>query len=269
LEGYVTNTISRPASASTDTPSSKEVVGGDGQTLYFTPGLRAEIALLARMLAREGYDDHNQGHITYLQDDGTILLTAWEVPWREMKASDIVHCDADGNYLEGRWSVVPAVTLHLATHRLRPDVRVAVHHHSTYGSIWAAIQEIPEDYLQSFAGIEGDLVLYDEFEGDVTYSEIAERNVLAMGRNVAGVLANHGVFVVADSIRRAHQRAVHLEARAKLAWQVKVLGADKGVPMAPDAREKMVRAITNGRGGERFYHAMIRREVMADPSVLM
>ena len=36
---------------------------------------QAEVALLARMLHREGYDDHLAGHITYRQPDGTLLVT--------------------------------------------------------------------------------------------------------------------------------------------------------------------------------------------------
>ncbi len=33
----------------------------------------AELALLARILWREGYDDHQVGHMTYRQPDGTYL----------------------------------------------------------------------------------------------------------------------------------------------------------------------------------------------------
>jgi ribulose-5-phosphate 4-epimerase/fuculose-1-phosphate aldolase len=34
---------------------------------------KAEVALLARTLWREGYDDHLAGHITSKQPDGTLL----------------------------------------------------------------------------------------------------------------------------------------------------------------------------------------------------
>ena len=33
-----------------------------------------ELALLARILYREGYNDHLAGHITYRQPDGTFLV---------------------------------------------------------------------------------------------------------------------------------------------------------------------------------------------------
>jgi ribulose-5-phosphate 4-epimerase/fuculose-1-phosphate aldolase len=239
------------------------------RTLYFTLSPEAEVAMLARMLYRDGYNDHNWGHITYLQPDATLLLTPWEVPWDEMRASDILRIDARGNLLSGRWSVTPAIALHLAAHRLRSDVTVAVHHHSEWGTVWAALAEVPGIYNQGSAGVSGDLALYDEYASDVTDDDVAERNVLAMGANVAAILANHGVFVVADSIQRAHQRCVSLEQRCRIAWRIKALGQDKGHPMTQSAVDGLVRAKLRNKGGDRFYHAMIRREVLADPNVLM
>jgi ribulose-5-phosphate 4-epimerase/fuculose-1-phosphate aldolase len=244
--------------------------GTDGaRTLYFSLSPEAEVALLARMLYRDGYNDHNWGHITYLQPDGTLLLTPWEVPWDEMRASDILRIDASGNLLSGRWTVTPAIALHLAAHRLRSDVTVAVHHHSEWGAVWASLGEVPGVYNQTSAGVSGDLALYDEYTADVTYDDVAERNVLAMEDNVAAILAHHGVFVVADSVQRAHQRCVNLEQRCRMAWRVKALGADKGSPMAQAAVDALVRAKLGNKGGNRFYHGMIRREVLADPHVLM
>lgn len=38
---------------------------------------QAEVALLARTLFREGYDDHLAGHITSRQPDGTLLVNPW------------------------------------------------------------------------------------------------------------------------------------------------------------------------------------------------
>ena len=36
---------------------------------------KQELALLCRVLFREGYDDHIAGHITFRLDDGTMLST--------------------------------------------------------------------------------------------------------------------------------------------------------------------------------------------------
>ncbi|MFW3895175.1 class II aldolase/adducin family protein [Pseudomonas bharatica] len=237
------------------------------KTLYFSLSPEAEVAVLARMLHREGYNDHNWGHISYLQPDGSILLNPWEVPWDEIRASDVLRIDEHGKLISGRWTVTPAVALHLAAHRLRPDVKVAVHHHSEWGTVWGALGEVPGIYNQNSAQV-GALELYNEYAADVTFNEIAELNVRAMGDANAAILANHGVFVLADSIARAHQRCVSLEMRSRMAWRVKALGAERGLPMKPKAVDGLMASVLAGKSGNRMYHAMIRREVLADASVL-
>jgi len=67
--------------------------------------------------------------------------------------------------------------------RLRADVGVAVHHHSDWGIVWAGLAEAPGIYNQGSAGVSGELALYDEYAGDVTYADLAEpRRTGAPGR---------------------------------------------------------------------------------------
>src|SRR3954467_8800170 len=87
----------------------------------------AELALLARMLFREGYDDHLAGHITYKQPDGTLLVNPFGMPWDEVRAGDVMRIALEGNVLEGPWTVPPAIPLPLELPRARHDVTVAVH----------------------------------------------------------------------------------------------------------------------------------------------
>lgn len=241
---------------------------GEQETLYVTLSPEAELAVLARMLYHDGYNDHNWGHITYMQEDGTLLLTPWEVPWDEVRASDILRIDLSGAPLSGRWSVTPAINLHLAAHRARHDVKVVLHHHPEWGTVWAALGEVPGIYNQQSAQVGDELVLYDEYEGDVSSASIAERNIAAVGDNNAAILVNHGVLVMADSIARAHQRAVALETRCRMAWRVKALGPDKGRPMTQQAVDGLVDLTLSGGSLERAYHAMVRREMLRDPTVL-
>ena len=62
------------------------------------------VALLCRVLYREGYNDHIAGHVTVKQDDGTYLANPWELTWAELKASDILRLDAQGKIIEGEWN---------------------------------------------------------------------------------------------------------------------------------------------------------------------
>ena len=116
-----------------------------------TPELddRQKLALLCRILQREGYDDHLAGHITVTQDDGSLLVNPFGLRWEELSAADILRIDLDGNVLEGSHPVNPGVMLHLALHAKRDDVRWTIHNHSRWGTVWAGAHRAPPAYDQS------------------------------------------------------------------------------------------------------------------------
>ena len=98
---------------------------------------RQEVALLCRVLFREGYDDHIAGHITLRLEDGSMLVNPWELAWDEVTASDIVQLAPDGSITQGDWNVTPAINLHVEVHAARKDVKVIIHNHSRWASVWA------------------------------------------------------------------------------------------------------------------------------------
>jgi len=224
-----------------------------------------ELVLLARTLWREGYDDHLAGHITYRQADGTLLCTPWLLTWEEVGPADIIRIDGDGRRVEGAWPVPLGIPLHLELHRRRSDVVVAVHHHPTFGTVWADRLELPPCLDQSSALGGGDLVLVDEYRGPVNDPASAARAVEQMGDAAMALLANHGVFVTASTIRAAHQRAVALERRCQMAWMARAVGPG-GRELPEPARSFFARSDGNGFVG--FFEAMARRELQRDPTIL-
>lgn len=226
---------------------------------------REQVALLARTLWDEGYDDHLAGHITYRQPDGTLLCNPWLVLWEELRPEDVLRIDLDGNVIEGEWPVPLGIPLHLELHRARSDVVVAVHNHPRFGTVWADARRVPPCYDQSSAlGGGGDPVVVDEYEGPVNDRGAAARAVAAMGDAQIALLANHGVFVLAGSIRAAHQRCVALEQRCRNAWRVEALGGGRELP---EPARSAFRS-SDGEGFEGFWEAMARRELRRDPTLL-
>ena len=226
---------------------------------------QAELALLARTLHREGYDDHLAGHVTSAQPDGSLLVNPFGLPWDEVRASDVMRIDRDGGLLDGPWTVTPAIELHLAVHRLRKDIRVVVHNHPRWATLWADAHRVPPVYDQTGALTDGDPALFDEYEGNVAVRANAEAAAEALGPAKCALLANHGVLVVGDSIRQTHLRAITLEWRCRQAWHVEACGG--GVPLRAE--------VANGLGGRvdakgftGLLEAMIRRELRHDPAVL-
>src|SRR5436309_13140502 len=147
-----------------------------------------EIVLLARRLRREGFDDHLAGHITYRLDDGTLLTSPWFLLWNEFGPEDVIRIDLDGNVLDGEWPPAPGVKLHLALHRARPDVRVAVHNHPLYATTWADMRRVPPCLDQSSGLGGGKVVVVDEYEGSVDNMANAATAVEAMGGADIGLL---------------------------------------------------------------------------------
>jgi ribulose-5-phosphate 4-epimerase/fuculose-1-phosphate aldolase len=228
---------------------------------------REEIVLLARALWREGYNDHLAGHITVNLHDGTLLCNPWMLLWNEIRPADIIRIDLDGNVVEGDWPVPPGIPLHLELHKMKPGVEVAMHNHPLFGTVWADMGEVPPAMDQSSSlGGGGDLVLVDEYDGAVNDPSSARKAIDKMGDAELALLAGHGVFVLGNSIRAVHQRAVALEQRCKHAWHIRAAGGSLS-PRLPQWYVDRMKG-SPGDNFKGFWEAMVRQELNADPTLL-
>lgn len=225
---------------------------------------KAQLALMCRMLCREGWNEHIAGHITWRLEDRTILTNPWELAWDEITAGDIVTLDASGEVIDGQWNVTPAIGLHIHMHTLRPEVNVVVHNHAKWSGIWANMHRVPEVYDQASAYVDGPLPLYNEYEGTFEDEDVSLAAARALGGAKWALLANHGSLVVARDLRQAHLRVVTLEWRSMRAYQVELAGG--GVPLS----EEQVAAIAlpDANGFPFLWEAMARRELRADPGII-
>lgn len=224
-----------------------------------------ELALLTRMLYREGYDDHLAGHITYKQPDGTFLANPFGLTWDELRASDVMHMDGEGKLLDGKWTITPAITLHVELHHARDDVGVAVHNHPRWATIYADLGRAPEVYDQTSAMYSGEVALFDDYAGSVDQVENARAAVAAVGSADIALLANHGVLVLGQDPAMAYLRASSFEWRCRQAWHVEAVGG--GVPLRAEV-QRSFGAFFVDHPFPGLFEAMARREVRADPSVL-
>jgi ribulose-5-phosphate 4-epimerase/fuculose-1-phosphate aldolase len=227
----------------------------------------AELALLCRVLFREGYNDHIAGHISYKQPDGTLLMNPWELAWDEVCADDVLRIDANtGKVLEGNWNITPAVNVHVNVHAARgEDVKLVIHNHSRFGSVWASARRVPPIYDQTSSMVNGELRIYDEYRGTVDDQGRGHSASDSIGDAKWALLANHGVMVVAGSISQAYLRAATLEWRCRHAWHVEALGGAE--PLDPKVAEQ-TGAMTDGNGFPFMWEAEARRELRAHPEVL-
>ena len=225
---------------------------------------QARVALMCRMLVREGWNEHIAGHITCRLDNGNVLANPWELAWDEITASDILTLDESGAIIEGEWNITPAIGLHLHLHKLRPDVNVVIHNHAHWSGIWANMHRVPPVYDQAGAYVDGPLPLYDEYAGTLESEDKSLAAAKALGDAKWALLANHGSLVVGKDLRQAHLRVATLEWRSKRAYEVELLGG--GVPLTEE--QVAATALPDANGFPFLWEAMARRELRADPGIL-
>lgn len=225
---------------------------------------QAQVALMCRMLFREGWNEHIAGHITYRLPDGTILTNPWELAWDEVTASDILTLDESGVVIAGEWNTTPALGLHLHLHKLRPEVNVVIHNHARFSGIWANMHRVPPVYDQASAYVDGPLPLYDEYSGTFEDEDKSLAAAKALGDAKWALLVNHGSLVVGRDLRQAHLRAITLEWRSMRAYEVELAGG--GVALTDEQVAGIARPDANGFPF--LWEAMARRELRADPGIL-
>lgn len=225
---------------------------------------KAQVALMCRMLVREGWNEHIAGHITYRLENGNILTNPWELAWEELTASDIVTLDPDGKVIDSDWNVTPAIGLHLQLHAQREDVHVVIHNHAHWSGIWACMQRVPAVYDQASAYCGVELPLYNEYEGTFEDQDKSSSAIQALGDAKWALLANHGSLVVGKDLRQAHLRAITLEWRSKRAYEVELAGG--GTPLSDEEVNKLT--IADQNGFPFCWEAMARRELRRDPGLV-
>lgn len=200
---------------------------------------RQELAILLRVLFTEGFDDHVFGHITVAQDGGTYLTNPNELPWDQVRASDILVVDDTIRKLEGEGTPHSGLALHFAVRRhAQGIVRVVIHNHPRYATLYAAARRVPPVYDQGGAMEVRDLPLIEDYGSN---AEIGRSHGAAIARAGWALLAHHGVVITADSFAQACFRATALETRAKRAWEVEAIhsaGPMSAGPMAPELVRK-------------------------------
>jgi len=235
--------------------------------LDITP--RQELALLARILHAEGYDDHLAGHVTYRQPDGTFLVNPLDLSWDELCAGDVARMDAQGHQIEGPWNISPAVRLHVVLHEHRENAGVVIHNHPRWGTIWADSHRIPPVYDQTSALYGGKIAIDATYDGPVNQTANALEVVTALGDADVAFMVNHGVLIIGRDIHEAYFRAAVVEWRCRQAWHVEALGS--GVPMDDKVVKtfgaQIAKSVASGNF-DNWFAAAARRIVRHDPAVL-
>jgi ribulose-5-phosphate 4-epimerase/fuculose-1-phosphate aldolase len=211
--------------------------------------VRIDLAACYRLVALFGWDDVIYTHISARVPGAEhhFLINPYGMMFEEIRASDLVKIDLQGNQVDGPPAQVNAAgfVIHSAIHMKRGDAQCVLHLHTPDGVAISALAEGILPLNQSAIVVASDVAFHD-YEGPALLLDERERLTADMGEKNALILRNHGTLTVGTSVAEAFMRMYALERACTM--QVRTLAAGRPLHMTSAAAiASTVRAGQNER----------------------
>ena len=172
------------------------------------------------------------------REKGLVVIKPSGVSYDDMKASDMVVVDLDGNVVEGNLRPSSDTITHIELYKKYESLGGIVHTHSTFATSWAqAKRDIPSygtTHADTFYGSvpctrklsnEEIKTEYERNTGFVIIETLENRNIEIL--SVPGIIVgSHGPFSWGETPDKAVSNAVVLEEVAKMALITESLNKD-------------------------------------------
>jgi L-fuculose-phosphate aldolase len=196
--------------------------------------MKQDLVLACHILERAGQGSGIAGHLTArLPGESSFWSYQWHQAFEEVTHDDIIEADFNLKTITGTGRVNPTLHIHTRIYAARPDVCCIVHTHPANAVALGITGNNLEPIWQPGAIFYDDCVLFDEFDGVVLDTAEGDRIAQALGDKHAILLRNHGILVVAETIRMGCIGALTIETVAEV--QLKALAAGTLKPMPREA----------------------------------
>jgi ribulose-5-phosphate 4-epimerase/fuculose-1-phosphate aldolase len=218
--------------------------------------LRRDLAAAYRLAARFGWDDtlytHFSARLPSRRGRERFLLNPFGLMFNEVRASDLIVVDLDGQVLDGDAPMNPAgFTIHSAVHSAREDAHCVLHTHTVPGMAVAAceqgllqLNQISAEFHQSVGS--------HPYEGVAFNLEERARIQAALGSHMALILRHHGLLSVGPTVADAFCIMYYLNKACEIQLAAAQLAAIAGpIHRIPPALSAHVRKQFRGVEHER------------------
>jgi ribulose-5-phosphate 4-epimerase/fuculose-1-phosphate aldolase len=204
---------------------------------------RVDLAACYRLAAHFGLNEGIDNHLTLLVPgySDRFLLAPFGLHWSEVRASDFMVIDFNGEILSGRGPIEDtALYIHLPVHRLA-QARCCLHTHMSYATALCMLENPRLEMAgQSAVGFYDDIAYEAEYNGLALDHTEGERLARALGSKSILMMRNHGVMVIGRTVAQAFERLYFLERAARA--QVLALSTGRPLRLIPDAVVKATAA---------------------------
>ena len=196
---------------------------------------RVDLAALYRLVALYGWDDLVFTHISARVpgEDNHFLLNPYGLLFEEIKASDLVKIDLDGNIVSETEHFVNAAgfTIHSAVHGNGQHNHAVIHTHSNDG-VAVSAQEHGLLPISQTAMVIRNECAYHDYEGIALNHDERERLLNDLGDKHCMILKNHGWLATGATCADAWLRLFFLERACTM--QIKALSGGSKLNMVPN-----------------------------------
>ena len=231
---------------------------------------RVELAAAYRIFDMLGWTEMIFNHITVRVPgpDVRFLINPFGLHYREVKASNLVLIDLEGNVLrESKWPVNKAgFVIHSAIHGSVPGAHCVMHTHTTNGVAVSCLKDgLSSDNFYG-AMLHG-RVAYHELQGVTVDMSECESIVRDLGDKHVMILRNHGLLSWGANVAEAYLRLWTLQRACDVQLAAARAGGEVN-RLSPAVIERML--AESGPGESRTCHdvfaALVRLVDAQDPS---
>jgi ribulose-5-phosphate 4-epimerase/fuculose-1-phosphate aldolase len=235
-----------------------------------------DICCAARIIYRQGMSAANAGHISVAIAPDRMLMNRFGPSFATMHPNDILTLDFRGNIIEDHTPQKNArlnetVELHGIIHRYNPHATCVLHTHPPATVTWSTFRKVPEIYDQESCILAGEVAVVEEdYEGLASGEERTKSAALALGKNRAVILPNHGAITTGPNVPVAVFTMILLE--GMVARNLSVLSAARATGLTPQPIKmevaKQVRiGIAKMNAIEPLWADLLHRLVATDPEL--
>lgn len=214
--------------------------------------LRCDLAALYRLVAHFRMTDLIYTHISARipGPEHHFLINQYGLLFDEMRASDLVRIDMEGNIVDqpdkDRKIVNPAgFTIHSAVHMARKDLQFVLHTHTAAGMAVSCQKDglLPITQLAlKFYG----RIAYHGYEGIALNLDERERIIADLGEHNAMILRNHGLLVGGPSASQTWNWIYFLERACQA--QIAALSGSRELVVPPEDVRRTTERQANPQG---------------------
>jgi L-ribulose-5-phosphate 4-epimerase len=207
--------------------------------------LREEVWKCNLELPKNGLVKMTSGNVSGRDPESNlVVIKPSGVSYEGMTPDHMVVVNLEGDILEGDLKPSVDTATHLYIYRHRPDVFGVAHTHSPYATSFAALGEPIPACLTTTAMLGGEVPLggYVPVGGEAIGAEIVRK----IGKALAIVMQNHGVFTIGSSARVATKMAVEVEEIAHITHLALLRG--KPILLTPEQIQEMADLYTYDYG---------------------